>query len=500
MKHWISYILIVVCILAVGQQVAMADTMPVEKAPPATTQAPAPAPAPVADQPSQGNWLDTFHKPADWLTLSADVRLRWEYWKNNTTFDSGTRENITSRFRYRLRLGGTASIDKDIDFNVRMVYEPMTYLLPNDDNAEKAGTAGPTRINEALFDKFNFTIRNFLELPVTAVIGRQDLFFGKGWLIADGGPMDTSRTGYFDAIRFTWTMDKDNSLDLIYAHDMAQEDMWLHPINAQELAITEQDEHDAMLYWTNKSFDNTVLEAYYLYKNDNPVDHAFPNSGGLAPANSHKDEISTFGGAVSQKLDLNWDYRVEGAIQGGNKADASGKMRDLQAWGTNNVLTYKYNDLNENASHIGWEYLTGDKRSTNKIEQFDPLWGEWARWSDLYANATGIEAGTQASTSKGEWTNLDKFNVGHSIKLSPEWTVTGDYFFLLAPEHPLAGSDERFGNGYVRGHLLEAYLKYQCSKQFSAYLQGEYFFPGNYYSPDDRDEALFVRLNIEYVF
>jgi hypothetical protein len=510
---------IVVCMLMVTSMSAAAFSA--EAAKPAAPAAPAaqPAAAPAAattpaasvapqpygsDHPYDTDWMKSFHHPTDWLTLNGDIRLRWEYWKNNSTFDSDTRENITSRFRYRLRLGGTANLTKDIDFNFRMVYEPQTYMLPNDDDPMKPGTAGPTRINEVLFDKFNLTMRNFMDLPVTAVIGRQDIVFGKGWLVADGGPFDTSRTGYFDALRFTCTMDQHNTLDLVYAHDMAQEDMWLKPINSQDLAIQPTDEHDAMLYWTNKAFKDTTIEGYFLYKNDNPVDGSFPNTP-WDPSKSRKAEIMTYGGAVSQNLDKNWDYRAEGAVEFGNKEDSTGKMQSLKAWGTNNVLTYSFNDPRKNATHVGWEYLSGDSRSSENIEQFDTMWGKWARWSDLYATAMGMEFGTPGSTLKGDWSNLNKFNVGHSLMLDPQWTVTGDYYLLLAPEHPLAEnpnppSSSHFGNGYLRGQLLEAYLKWQANKQLSAYLQGEYFFPGNYYAPDFRDEGMFFRVNVEYVF
>jgi hypothetical protein len=493
MKH-LCYIVIVL-LVAAGLSVPAfaADAAPAVK--PAATAAPA---APNHTH-LTGDAVDTFHKPADWLTLNADVRLRWEYAENTTTLDDEISGDIASYFRYRGRLGATISLDKDVDFNVRLVYEPRTYLRPNSDNPYQPGTAGPTRINEAVFDKFNFTMRNFLELPLTVVVGRQDIAFGKGWLVADGGPMDTSRTAYLDAVRLTWTLDKENTLDMVYARQTARQDMWLHPINDQKMAICPQDEHDAMLYWTNKSYENTTLEGYFLYRNGNPVNNDFPNSG-FAAANSRKDEVSTYGGAVSQSLNDNWAYRVEGAVQFGNKQDSDGKMQSLSAWGTNNVLTYNFNDPCQNTTRFGWEYLTGDKRSTDKIEQFDPMWGKWARWSDLYANTMGMEAGSPAGVGKGEWTNLNKFNVGHSLKLADEWTLSGDYFLLLAPEHPLADSDAKFGNGNVRGHLVTSILKYQCCKQFSTYLQGEYLFPGNYYSPDKRDEAMFIRLNVEYVF
>jgi hypothetical protein len=542
-----SYILIMVCVLAVGL-VAMADTVPVEKAPPAAAPAPAPkpvaapapkpapkpvavpapkpvaapapapapkpvaapapapelkpmaapapAPAPVAanDHPFDPSWMESFHNPADWVTMGADVRLRWEYWDNATTLDSQANGDIASYFRYRARIWTGLQIDKDIQVNARMVYEPRTYFLPNSDNPDALGTAGPTRVNEALFDILNVRITDFLGLPVTAVIGRQDIVLGKGWLVSEGTPLDGSRTGFFDAARFTWMLDTDNTLDMIYASQRASENAWLKPINSLDYAVTPQDEQDGMLYWTNKALKDTVIEGYGLYKNGNPINGDYDN---MYVANSYKNELGTFGGALSQKLDLNWDYRIEAAYQNGHRQTTDGgKMYDVDAYGTNNVLTYKFNDPCENATHIGWEYLSGNDQDSDRYEGFDTMWGKYARWSDLYAYTYGRESGT------ANWTNLNKFNVGHSVKLDPEWTFSGDYFLLFANESNSDSSSTTpsFGEGYLRGHMVQAYFKYQYNKQLSAHLMGEYLFPGNYYSPDTRSDAMFFRTQLEYVF
>jgi hypothetical protein len=505
----------IVALVATGLSVpalaADAAKAPASPPPPA---APAPAPAPATGTPATAtppaakaygsdhsfdpDWMKDFHNPMAGVTMGADFRWRWEYYDNSTSFNDATYSDLQSYFRYRARVWTTLQMDKDIDINARMVYEPRTYFLPNSDVADKQGTAGPTRVNEALLDKLNVTMRNFMDLPVTAVIGRQDIVLGAGWLVAEGTPMDGSRTGFFDAARFTWMIDTENTLDLIYADQRASENAWLHPINSQDFLFAPTDDQDGMLYWTNKSIKDTVLEGYILYRNSNPVNGPYPNSG-VSSSNSFKSDRGTYGGAISQKLDKNWDYRVEAAFQNGH-AQTSGSSTsesDIDAWGTNNVLTYKWNDPCENTTHFGWEFLSGEDDSS--ITGFDTMWGKYARWSDLYANAYKYEAGP------ANWTNLSKFDIGHSFKLDPQWTLSGDYYLLLAPNQPLDGtqpnsSGPEFGSGNLRGQMLQTYLRYQYTKQLAGHLGAEYFFPGNYYSPDTRDEAMFFRAQLEYTF
>jgi hypothetical protein len=96
---------------------------------------------------------------------------------------------------------------------------------------------------------------------------------------------------------------------------------------------------------------------------------------------TRKAEIFTFGGAISGTPAEHWKYRVEGAIQTGEKSDitstyAAGEMQDLEAYGGVANLEYLFNDELQNSVHIGGEYASGDDPSTSDNEQFDLLWAE----------------------------------------------------------------------------------------------------------------------------
>jgi hypothetical protein len=348
-----------------------------------------------------------------------------------------------------------------------------------------------------LFDWFNVNIRNIGGMPLTATVGRQDIIFGVGWLVLDGTPLDGSRTIYFDAARFTYDWTAQNTkIDLIYISQTAESDRWLEPIADKDRAVTEQDEHGAILYLTNTSLKPMQLEGFFMYKNDNPYDRTVTNIPlGLVPRWSRKAEIFTFGGAVSGTAGDHWKYRAEGAIQDGNKETAAKVEQDMQTFGALTNLEYLLKDSRDNAIHVGYEYASGDDPSTGSSnEQFDLLWGEWPRWSELLIYTVGME------TTPAELTNLHRANIGHRFNLTKKWQISTDYHALWADE---AGPTVRYAvspTHKFRGDLLTCWAKFKFSDQLYGHLLGEYFIPGAYYRNPTGDDAFFLRFNIEYIF
>lgn len=438
----------------------------------------------------ENSFLDWFHNPTDGLEQGLDLRLR-TIWGDNIDRLDDTDANHRYEFqRYRMRFWQKLMINEDIDFNHRWVWESRTW--------EEPGRKPQSyNIDEVLPDRFNFTIRNFMDMPITAVIGRQDIILGKGWLVLDGTPLDGSRTIFLDAARFTHTLDEQNTLETILVHQAAASNKYIHPINGQDRALTEQDETGIILWLTNKSIENTTLEAFYIYKNDAKVDSVYTNFPG---AWSREAEIHTIGGAISGKMDENWSYRLDGAYQTGERESRSTTtINDLEAYGGKAYLQYAFNDEKSNEVHAVFEFLSGDNPNTTDDEAFDPLWGEWPQFSELL-----IYTYTGEGNSIAEVTNLQRVGVGHSFKASDKLTIKSDYNLLWAHENTASGlglgtfsfdSSDNF-----RGQLFTLWLKYQCCTKIKAHTVFEYFIPGDYHESPDADEAFFLRFNFEYSF
>ena len=442
--------------------------------------------------PAAAQATDSFHNPAPWLEMGADIRWRWVYgWNIDTVRDRSEALSEWHFTRNRFRWWTKSKLDEDIAFNTRMTWEFRTW-----ENPERK----PQHVDfdEVLFDNFNLSLKNMFDLPLTGVFGRQDIMLGKGWLVMDATPLDGSRTFFFDAARFTYDWQETNTkIDMIYIDMAAQSDRWLKPFNDRDRLFTEQDEHGAILYLTNKSIPNTQIEGYFMYRNDNPVDSVEISSAvnPVNPAWIKKARLYTFGGALDGKIDENWRYRAEGAYQFGEKSspgDTTYDLHDLRAFGTKDQLDYDFNDERKNNLHAGYEFLTGDKQGTDDIEAFDPLWGEWPQWSEMYVYTYSLEGAI------GETTNLQRIWFGHQFNICPKAQLSTDYHLLYADE---SVSGSRFSNdGSFRGHLLTAWLRWTFNKNLKGHLLAEYLWPGGFYADNNRDDAYFLRINIEYTF
>lgn len=435
--------------------------------------------APETHQHITGEWLDTFHNPAENLEMTLDARLRYVYgW--NVQMDNSNNGRLDFG-RYRLRWGQKLDLDENTSINSRLVWEFRTWDEPQ-------SKPQSTDFDEILFDRLNIEIDNLFDLPLKATVGRQDIIFGTGWLVLDGTPLDGSRTIFFDAARLTWDLEETKTkVDMVYVRNDSASDAWLKPINDRNRSLAEQDEHGAILYITNNCLEDTQLEGYFIYKNDNPLDYT-PNN--FPAAWSKKAEIFTYGGAVQGKIDENWTYRVEGALQTGDRDGES-----LRAFGSNNKLTYSFNDSNCNQLFIDYEYLSGDDPSSSRDEQFDPLWGEWPQFSELYIYSYVPE------TAIAETTNLHRLGFGHRFNPAKDLCMKTAYNLLWADQDTNGSTGIFNGSSHTfRGQLATACLTYSCCEQLSAHIIAEYFQPGNYYDDNNRGHATFLRFNLEYTF
>jgi hypothetical protein len=516
--------LIVAVVMAITGSVALAEggaAAPPKEEPKAAAPAPAPA------QHEELFWPElwqTLHNPTPWLNMGLDFRFRFVGGENWQTLNDDARnaqgEKIDDYLfqRYRTRWWTKWTLNEDVTFNTRLVWEFRTWEQP-EGKGQIANPAFPGypgepltdfEGDEALLDWFNLNIRNIGGLPLSATLGRQDMIFGVGWLVLDASPLDGSRTiGLFDAARFTYDWaDASTKVDAVYVHVQPTYEGLFHPINDQDRGITEQEENGAILYLTNTAWKPVQLEGYFIYVHDDPIDQQYSNF----PAGwSRKADIYTVGAAVSGTQGDHWKYRAEAALQKGDRTanvtgpafievGALGPERDLQAYGTLSTLEYQFKDAHNNATHLTYEYDSGDDPSTGEDEQFDLLWGEWPRWSELmiytWANETQV-----AST-----TNLHRINIGHRLNLNKQWTLTADYHALWADQNTPPTKSGPTGintsaTDRFRGHLLTSWLRYKFSDQLSGHFLAEYFINGHsYYVAPSDDNAYFLRFNLEYIF
>ncbi|MGD0786121.1 MAG: hypothetical protein ABR969_09960 [Sedimentisphaerales bacterium] len=514
---WRLLLIISILLSAMTFNSFAADQQPAAAQKPAATAAPA-----QSDSSKEGmeRFRDWFHNPTPWLEMGADLRMRWTYgWNLDTLNNDAThRDSNWNWYQNRMRWSLKFKLNDDMDFNIRYAWEFRVWDVPerkngNGTSAEKRTES--TDFSEIVWDQFNLVVRNFGGMPLTMVVGRQDIMLGEGWLICDATPGDAARTAYFDALRFTYNIPskEKTTLDLIYAENRAAEDWYLKPINDRNAVITQQDERAVILYYTDKSRPSLNLEGYFILKVDNPINYAMkatPTGNDRWNANwSKRANIYTFGGALSGSIfgSEHWKYRAEGAVQTGrkegfdptNQALPHTGMKGLMAFGTVDRIEYHFNDAKKNKLRGSFEYLSGDKPGTGKSEAFDPLWGEWPRISETLLYVYNLE------TQAGEVTNLYRAGLGHSIQLTEKMSMDTDIHWLWADQNTRKNFTHSSGLGFsdtgkYRGTLATWCLKYAFTKNLKGNILLEYFQPGNYYASGSRDAAYFARVNLDYTF
>ena len=416
-------------------------------------------------------WFDKAKSPAPWLKMGADLRFRNDY-SNTLRLNKEFPNHESNAEKYRPRWWATLSPVKDLDLNLRIMWEGKHFSGPD---AQPDFDPG-----EVLVDNLNAKFSNVGGLPLVMTLGRQDIRLGDGWLVGDGTPLDKARTAFFDAARFTYEIKGiKTTADLIYIDQTYSGDRWINALRDQHLPLIEQDERGLIFWLSNRSLKDTEINGYYVYKDNERV-----------LANGDDGFVHAFGGRMAGLLSEHWKYRAEGAHEFGERSG-----RNLRAFGFTGNLSYLLKDALANEVRMGYEFLSGDDPKTRTNEAFDLLWGRYTQWSELMGEAWKLE------TRVRDITNVHRFGPGWSCKPSEKLRLSADYYLLFADESTLVFSKDNkkhvirdfSSEGRFRGEYLGLKAAYTFSKHLKGLVWTEFFFPGNYYSDFRNDVVTFLR-------
>lgn len=437
------------------------------------------------DTASNGDWADRVKNPVDWFKWGADARLRHDSAENPSLTEADPPGHSLSFERLRLREWNTISPCKAFELNFRLLWEGRHFWAP--------ASKKPWDASEVLLDAL--TAKLELEIiPLSLVVGRQDIVFGDGWLVFDGTPRDGPRTSYFEAVRATVDLRAiDSVLDLLYIDQTSSADRRLPPFFSKGTQLIEQNERGAIAYLSNKSIERAQLDAYFIYKHDEAVLSSGDNG-----------DIVTIGGRLARDFGSGVSGRMEGAYQFGHRRNAvmfPNQDGSLSAWGLHGRLTYGFGDPSKNQAWLGYEVLSGADARDVHNHQFDLLWGRWARYSELFPNDLDSDRPSDRS-------NFHRVNLGYQIEPVSGMLIQANYHAFFAYANRFSGTPGFSEHGRFKGHLLTALLRYRLNRYLSGHLLGECFFPGNYYAaPSDSgplhtrtDPAAFLRAELVVAF
>ena len=415
---------------------------------------------------------DAVAKPFDWFEWGADLRVRQVYFNNIIDLNQATDdENLFFRVRHRLWTKITPA--KDIEIGVRLVGEWRSYCIASGSNSWECP-------DEYLVDKLYFQWKNIGGGPVSIKVGRQDLVYGKRWLIFEGTPLDGSRTIFFDALKVTVDLGEKTKLDLVWFGQHAAHTDHLCAICDQGRLTAEYDVDCGVLgYLTHKFSDEVNLDLYYMHVDLTRVVESYP----------HANDLHTAGGRVYGRFANGFSYSVEAAGQWGEATCCAG---DTCALGVCAEAKYEFDHEMKPEVHVQVECLSGNNPNDASHGCFTPHFARWPQWSELYIYSYLREVAI------AEVTNLQRYQIGGSVKLTPNTKLLVNYNDLKANETPKAGMPG-FSTGSTRGHLVQAKLNHKFNDWLSGHLLFELFCPGDYYS-DPKSPACFARWELEVKF
>lgn len=452
-----------------------------------------------------------------WAALFADIapaevkadyggafRLRQEYWENTTSLQTETNNTHEDRdfFRLRTTLWGKVDVNKDFGAYLRLLNEARYYIGNYKPEFELGkGNRDNIDVDELIVDNLYIDYKNVFGVPLDLRIGRQDFLgaYGEGFLIVDGTPVDGSRSFYFNAVKATVKINKDNSVDLVYTKNPKTDQYMpsLYPARPNGASyydnkriLSASDEEGAWLYVKSKVNDNFAIEPYYIYKKEDPV------------GSNQTLKLNTTGARAVFTAGT-WKVRGEFAHQFGKYDDtATITGKDRKANGGYIFAGQKYEKMALKPEwELGYVYLSGDDPTTTEHEGWDPLFSRGAAWNELYIYTLIPEsAGKEGFAAPGYWTNMHLYKFGVKLALASATNLGLSYQILKADQNTSGLSAAMYtNNSKDRGQLATLMLTHAFTKQIDGFLQAEYFVPGKFYT-DQAQNAAFLRWQLQFKF
>jgi hypothetical protein len=410
-------------------------------------------------------------------SFGAGLRVRYVDFQNVIAL--GAEPDPRRRFsRVRTRLWGERWFTKGWRLFAQINNESRSYFECD---------ACESKFDEVIFENLFFEFTNQQGNPFGLRVGRQDLFYGDGFVICDGTPLDGSRTSYVNGALVTsaipsWSFD-------LFAVWNREEDEWLPRINNRYTKLLEYDEFVGGLYvrgFKPKAGPKPyTIDYYYIFKQEETSER-------LAT-------INTFGSRFMLALGAA-DFMGELAYQGGKapesrfvvaSPDLAGSQ-DISAYGGQTEVVLRAPAGLPLRLDGGYVHLTGDDPLTrNKFEGWNPIMGRWPKWSELYIYTLTMQGAVQPmGQGVAYWQNLKAPYVGAVVSPYQDITLEARHMWMRAdtsvPFDPAVSPEAEEERPKDRGNLLAVKVSWRAKLVLpvTGHILYERFDPGGYYGPD----------------
>ncbi|MCL1920995.1 MAG: hypothetical protein FWG50_07945 [Kiritimatiellaeota bacterium] len=384
-------------------------------------------------------------KALQW-NAGGDFRIRQEIY-DRLPGANGNISKYNSYYRMRARAWGEVK-NEDFTLYVRVADEFREYMR---DMGHRYGeTPG-----EIILDNLYLDIKNLFWDRVDLRVGRQDFIgrqgYGEGRVIAEGTPMDGSRSFYFDAVKAVIKFDDKNTLDVLGIYNSAKtfslgtphpiNDGGYLPLNCVEPWSTGMAEWGGALYFKSKEWDALPFDLYYIYTQKSSYRL-------LNGTKMQGRTINTAGARVMPQITDTLSAEIEVATQYGAK-DSGAIVGGQMGYAG---LTYKM--PLESTAHpyttLSVLYMSGDRnRGTGRMDDresdrsWDPLWARYTFMLNemyVYRGIYGV----------GYWSNL----VYPALEVGCKWENKHEVFATFGPMLTAVKDGVGGGDGALYGWFL----------------------------------------------
>lgn len=422
-------------------------------------------PVRAADVPAPGNTVE----------FGFEERVRTENFDNAVDFDRTTLAGGDARhqIRFRTRLWERLRFGERAEFMLQVNNESRRVTTPD------------TRFawDETVIENLYADVRCGAQ---SIRIGRQDIWRGDGLVLGDGGPLDGSRTAYMNAIVLTRAFGG-SKLELMGITN-PRRDLYLPPIRDQRKPMVEWNERALVFYLTGGGGRMAGLEAYYMFKA--ATDDVRSASH---PAFQTNRDVHTLGARRAWDVSGGYSGSVEIAGQTGTqRPDAN-----LLAWAGTVTSRKTFTAAGRPSLSLGIVALSGDDTDTRRIEGWDPLFGRWPRWSELYIYTLAGERGP------AYWTNYRSAQIEMTTSPLGWLQVRASYTALGAFHHRAVSGlnsggppdpSALFSSGTMRGTLAILRADFKVHDGLRGHVLGERLDPDTFYR--GTDPAWFFRAEL----
>ncbi len=386
-------------------------------------------------------------------------------------------------------------VSADLTDNVSTVINLINQRDWNADSVSSSLVSTSNSANEfdILLDLAYVQMKEIFYTPLTLTIGRQDLVFGRGFIIG-WNPQDNqgiiqadefTQVQSFDAIRATldfnpWT------LDFVYS-------------KISEGSPNPEDDSDLYIAYLNYKFAeyNAVADLYYTGQYDRRT---------LAAATGTQDqETNTVGGRVQFDPISQMTLGGEVAYQFGSfQASLGATERDRAAWATDLFAEYRWDSTWKPMLGIQYVFLdgesdlsagaSGDYGSWNGAFR-GPIYGWIHDYKEVYWSTafTGDQAAGQNQQHISVYGSMQPME---DLKLTASWWyfwATDDYHFV-----PSSPTSSTLNDGI--GNEIDLAAIYSYTEDVTFTMMADWFLPGDLYQSPFDDCATQLVGEVKVVF